>query len=1334
MSSLLSAVGCWNGAPALSYTIGTTSQLSDTLVSATDAGWICLFKLLHPNSTNTNQQLSIAPNLFLIGHCARITTLVLCRLEVDGVVTRENVLVTGDEVGLVAMWDLADGRCLQTNVRALNGSITCLKMTSSNAYFVCAGHSTNVIKSCNVFDDWTACMTLYPTGKKTTNVVLMVESTHTNTPKQHLETRGVEKLNIITYDGTLHSSTILDESKLDIQTQLDTKPTKLDFGTSLPSIGIETNVFDKNLMSILHRNVCMLYVLGKSGPTFLARLDKAQEHGQAWAGSRFMSARTILLWTMAGSAFLFYIGPESEIKHSAIKEVPPSSIVLFSDGAAASYCSRLVPGAQDYLTYRATTLLASFSHSLDSSSTTSPSRAATVIYIPPCLSQPTHYLASFQRDGTVTQWTFWASISGKELIDIGVAKSPRSDRNTKMVVKPSKEWNLADSWPLQKLENSLSMSIATPIQDHHLAVGYVDGSIRIMPLSTPFFHNVNDVNSLPDVATLTGHTAKVTSLLAPSPSQCDGRRYLISGSADCSVRVWDLEQPTAKPTVYISHSSPVTSIITIPPETLSPSTSYTFMSVSHITKSFSLFKPSSPQVFCRFPGFGREQSHSPLSRTNGLLAIHFRKADDFILFEQENGNVLVFNALTGVCERILEAESALSAIAACDAKVNCRAPGEEYLAANVRQIACTIPLFTTIESPPPLTLFLFNTKRLISDMNTTTRTLSPPPSSPQRSTSKDSFLNSPAILPRSGASRNNPPSPNKSRNMISAMSPVNNGNDDAASDSSAPPRNPLDYDLVFACFSALASWGVDDGIDELYRDKLGMQRPRDGVCVGTRGANGFLSIMAPMKDEQPGQRLWKTSPTISAAKLLEILAVARSILSTKGLEGEISTLLTYYGAILPGRIGSGFCFPSFAFLAKYWQDPIIDVQEAARTLFASTVSKMDVNVRDGIIQYWHSLLPTLVSNKKPVKTNMRAAVILGIITSDNPGLIPVLICKDVAQSLDLLIHEDAKSAYRAAAIELIGRGWSTWEPYVNGSAVFRHVVASTGLIPPIPGAITSPQRKGVMNVLGGGTSNTGSYTGSGNPGSGVGTPSDGGGGEQIPRELAILARQSVLMIATANPGLFASTIVFDLGHAKTAAERAGGLRLLGMFMAKKPLILYGSIPKIAEAIVRSLDPNIPTIREALLPAATAALAELVHVYPNASFHGTSQRLTVGGPDGAIVLYDLRTATRMQVLEGHTKPVSAVSFSSDGKLLASFSVEENSVRFWQPAGGLLGAASALAGVVGGVVQLRQFRTFSVGPAESNVPPTSVLEEVSFEWVSDRGVKLKTVRGVQLQFTV
>lgn len=60
----------------------------------------------------------------------------------------------------------------------------------------------------------------------------------------------------------------------------------------------------------------------------------------------------------------------------------------------------------------------------------------------------------------------------------------------------------------------------------------------------------------------------------------------------------------------------------------------------------------------------------------------------------------------------------------------------------------------------------------------------------------------------------------------------------------------------------------------------------------------------------------------------------------------------------------------------------------------------------------------------------------------------------------------------------------------------------------------------------------------------------------------------------------------------------------------------------------------------------------------------SQRLCVGTNEGAVVMYDLKTATRLYVLEGHKKRIAACSFSPDGRRLATVSLEESVVRVWK----------------------------------------------------------------------
>lgn len=95
------------------------------------------------------------------------------------------------------------------------------------------------------------------------------------------------------------------------------------------------------------------------------------------------------------------------------------------------------------------------------------------------------------------------------------------------------------------------------------------------------------------------------------------------------------------------------------------------------------------------------------------------------------------------------------------------------------------------------------------------------------------------------------------------------------------------------------------------------------------------------------------------------------------------------------------------------------------------------------------------------------------------------------------------------------------------------------------------------------------------------------------------------------------------------------------------------------------------MRESLLPVGTSVLLDLVQSYPQLDVHVGSQKLAVGTAEGAIVVYDLQTATRWQILEGHTKTASAVAFSRDGKTIVSCSVKEGSVRFWQPNPGFFG---------------------------------------------------------------
>lgn len=79
---------------------------------------------------------------------------------------------------------------------------------------------------------------------------------------------------------------------------------------------------------------------------------------------------------------------------------------------------------------------------------------------------------------------------------------------------------------------------------------------------------------------------------------------------------------------------------------------------------------------------------------------------------------------------------------------------------------------------------------------------------------------------------------------------------------------------------------------------------------------------------------------------------------------------------------------------------------------------------------------------------------------------------------------------------------------------------------------------------------------------------------------------------------------------------------------------------------------------------------LLHSYPSIDFHGRSQRLAVGTHEGAAIVYDLKTATRLYVLEGHSRAVTALSFSPDGRRLVSVSLAESKAVVWKVGVGIL----------------------------------------------------------------
>lgn len=159
-------------------------------------------------------------------------------------------------------------------------------------------------------------------------------------------------------------------------------------------------------------------------------------------------------------------------------------------------------------------------------------------------------------------------------------------------------------------------------------------------------------------------------------------------------------------------------------------------------------------------------------------------------------------------------------------------------------------------------------------------------------------------------------------------------------------------------------------------------------------------------------------------------------------------------------------------------------------------------------------------------------------------------------------------------------------------------------------------------------------------------------------------------------------------------------------------------------------------------------------FPTVDFHKATQRLALGTNEGAVIMYDLKTATRLYVLEGHKKRLTAVSFSPDGRRLVTASLDESVVMVWKVGSSFTsffnpGAPPRQGGAGSEAYKVYPFNVGDEGERrhwyflpydthqilyylyEARMTVAGTLDWVAFEWTNDRTARLK-IRDSTLTF--
>ncbi|XP_028399400.1 WD repeat-containing protein 7-like isoform X2 [Dendronephthya gigantea] len=307
------------------------------------------------------------------------------------------------------------------------------------------------------------------------------------------------------------------------------------------------------------------------------------------------------------------------------------------------------------------------------------------------------------------------------------------------------------------------------------------------------------------------------------------------------------------------------------------------------------------------------------------------------------------------------------------------------------------------------------------------------------------------------------------------------------------------------------------------------------------------------------------------------------------------------------------------------------------------------------------------------------------------------------------------TSMRRAAIDLIGRGFPLWEPYMDVSAV---LMALLELCPDNRGHVASFSK---------------------------GLPLSSAADSQRS------ARHALTLISTARPLVFITTLAKEVARSSSAQaslsfnqaspaaiavyshvrhqpssadvqhsstlhrSKKEILRVLELMIDKTQQEVIKLLPEVVQIIVHCIEPK--QLKERSLEEIFSALFKFHMV----SYCPNTRRLAVGSKSGQLTIYELRSS-KEQIIPAHSSAITAVRFSKDSKLLATYSYEEAKINFWQ-------TSSSLFGVLGSGIKCTRSSNVS---REVKITPVN-LKQTKLVWVSQKSVVLLLADGTQHKFT-
>ncbi|XP_021757562.1 uncharacterized protein LOC110722604 isoform X2 [Chenopodium quinoa] len=876
-------------------------------------------------------------------------------------------------------------------------------------------------------------------------------------------------------------------------------------------------------------------------------------------------------------------------------------------------------------------------------------------------------------------------------------------------------------------ENIVSSTMVVSLYAHTpyaVVYGYHSGQIELVQ----FNFLAQEINSDASKKQFLGHKGPVLCLAvhqmtcASTDQICSN--VLLSGSMDCTLRVWDLETCNAIMVMH-HHVAPVRQIILPPLQSYHP-WNECFLSVGEDC-CVALVSLETLRVERMFPGHPSYPLQVVWDSVRGYLAC---LSQNLSVASGTKDALYIWDIKAGSRERVLRSAAAHSMFNNFCKGINISAHASNY---NISR-SSLIPPWTEQGSSLPSNLES-RVSVSSSEINLTERSSSSLNSSSARSvklcTGNHDKLPIRCSRPISGIAI-------LSFDLSALLSPDVFG-DDEGKNSDAPLNeshvsnnselgtmsnysfdqgnlrdmmkisqsiDTIRLSLLQFSLSFLHLWGVDVELERLLMMEMNIKRYENVMLApGLEGDGGSFTITFPSFSS--ALQLWKSSSEFCALRSLTMLSLAQSMVSlSHSCSGASSALSAFYTRNFAKKV-PGVKPPSLQLLVSFWQDEDEHVRLAARSLFHCAASRAippplcflrttgQTNTVNSVGQVGES---KLLNDKK---TGTQAS------------------CQHAERSAEIqeasLQVEEVEMQKWLESYEL--QDWISCVGGTSQDAMASHIIVAAALAvwypslikPSLAMLVVHPLIKLVMAM-----NEKYSCTAAELLAEGMETTWKACIGAEIHSfigdiffqiEFVSCASANTSSVAAAVPPKLRETLVNILLPSLALADIPGFLSVVeGLIwstasdspvhivslmtfirlMRGSPRNLAQYLNKVVNFILQTMDPANTVMRKTCLQSSMATLKEVVRVYPMVALNDTSTRLAVGDAiaevnHASIHIYDMQSVTKIKILDASGPPglptlfsgapetvisaISALTFSADGEGLVAFSEHGLIIRWW-----------------------------------------------------------------------